>query len=172
MGELKEIRRKVDKALKRLYDKDQCLFERNPPRGLSERCIVFRFAHYLQHEFADYYVDCDFNSSFFEKVQPSGKPIPNQDGTITKRFVDIIIHKRDCGSGSGYINNFVCFEIKKWNNKKIKGIEKDKNNLRVLTTQYGYKYGFHIVLGKSKNKTTIEVFGQNGSNHPLHLTWE
>ena len=158
MGELEEIRRKVAEALRRLYDKDQCLFERNSGRGLSERCIVFRFAHYLQDEFEKYYVDCDFNSSSYGLIPQSGKSIRNPDGTTTKRFIDIIIHKRDLDSGSGYKNNFVCFEIKKWNNKTTKGIEKDRNNLQVLTSDYCYKYGFHIVLGKRNNETTIEVF--------------
>lgn len=170
MGEWTKIIRKVADALRMLYENDLCLFERNFGRGLSERCIVFRFAHYLQDEFQEHYVDCDFNSSSYGLTQQLGKMIHNTDGTTTKRFIDIIIHKRDFNSASGYINNFVCFEIKKWNNKTIKGIEKDHNNLKVLTSDYCYKYGFHIILGKRDNETTMEVFERN--EHILHLTWE
>lgn len=165
-----KIKKRIVKALDRLYREDECLFSRNNGKGLAERCIVFRFAHYLQNGFDDYFVDCDFNSSFYGQEQLSGKTIRNSDGSTTSRFIDIIIHKRDFNCGSGIANDLVCFEIKKWNNKKRNSVEKDKNNLRVLTSEYGYKYGFFIILGKTIGDTTIEVYGRNGS--PRSLRWE
>ena len=160
MSEWKKIKTSIIDALDELYKEDPCLFSRNSGRGLAERCIVFRFAHYLQNKFENDFVDCDFNSSLFCKAK---KPIKKSNGKLVGRFIDIIIHKRDFDS------NLVCFEIKKWNNKRTGGLEKDQNNLRELTCQYGYKYGFHIILGKKKHETTIEVFEQGISKKKFSL---
>ena len=123
-------------ALKKLYDKDHLLFERNNGIGLSERCIVFRFAHYLQQEldqsnmFSGYIVDCDFNSSSVNGQEQPGKEIPQEDGTNKKRFIDIIVHQRTTDENK----DLICFEIKKWNNTSSKAVKKDIQNLQVLTS--------------------------------------
>lgn len=161
---LDEIRDLIKGCLHQVYDADASLFERNPQHGISERCLVFRFAHYLQNQLEDFFVDCDFNSSFegyvdmqghFRSQKRHGKPIRNVDGTTTNRFVDIIVHKRNFTTPS---NDFICFELKRWNNSPK---EKDKNNLRRLTSDYGYKYGFLIRFGRKKNGAKWTIY-QNG----------
>ncbi len=121
---------------------------------------------YLQNRIDDYYVDCDFNSSFatatFSNGQSiirerPGKPIINLDGTTTRRFVDIIVHKRNNDTN----NDFIAFEFKKWNNIARDKVEKDLNNLGVLTTQYRYHLGFYIILGKRKELTKWTII-ENG----------
>jgi len=165
---LAEIKSLVKDTISELYEKDQYLFERNNGKGVCERAIVFRFAHYLQIRILDFFVDCDFNSSYEGYINPDGrvigrerqgKPIRNEDGTITKRFVDIIVHKRDFRT----LNDLICFEIKKWNNTNEDDIRKDKNNLRILTSTYGYIYGFHISFHREKEKTNWTIF-QNGTD--------
>ncbi len=164
---LEEIKNVIKACLTQLYIEDPELFNRNERKGVSERCIVFRFAHYLQNKITNFYVDCDFNSSFrrhFENGshhwQPhSGKSIDNPDGTTTDRFVDIIVHKRSqLSPNETNHSDFICFEIKKWNNYDKKQINKDKNNLRVLTSQYGYVYGFCISIHRIKNKTKWIIY--------------
>ncbi len=161
MDRLEEIKKQVKRCLHTLYDVDYNLFE----RGACERCLAFRLAHHLQNVFISYYVDCDFNSSFSGYLNEqgnlivqrhSGKSIRNEDGTETKRFIDIIIHKREYNTSS----DFLCFEIKKWNNKK--DINKDHNNLKRLTTDFGYHYGFHVILGKTLNRTRWTIFRHGG----------
>ena len=155
---LDEIKSKIKECLEKLYQTDSLLFKRNKGKGLCERCIAFRFALYLQEKFPAYFVDCDFNSALVNGRQISGKPIPESDGrTPTKRFIDIIVHKRTAETDT----DFICFEIKKWNNSKEDSIDKDKNNLKVLTSKYGYEYGFHLILGKTLKETKWEIF-QNG----------
>ena len=163
---LEEIKDFVKSCLRQLYDSDAELFIRNKAKGVCERCIVFRFAHYLQNEVDGFWVDCDFNSSYEGYLDSEGnivgnevhgKPITNTDNTITKRYIDIIVHNREPKSES----DFICFEIKKWTNNSAKEKQKDFNNLRVLTTEYGYKFGFHIILGRTKNKSKWTIF-QNG----------
>ena len=103
---LEQVKAIIRYCVDKLYKSDYFLFERN----ICERGLVFRFAHYLQNEiihndgFDSYFVDCDFNSSYKYFIneqgnragtERTGKGIRNVDGTITKRFVDIIVHKRD-----------------------------------------------------------------------------
>ena len=164
---LDSIKSKIQSCLKQVYAQDAVLFSRNNGKGLCERCLVFRFGLYLQNEFNDYYVDCDFNSysetiidnngRVSQQLDGNGKPIENPDGTTTHRFVDIIVHNRTFDG----TNDFICFEVKKWNNQKRQEVEKDKNNLRVLTSDYGYHYGFYLVLGQTQEKTKWEIY-QNG----------
>lgn len=153
----------IKACLDELYSKEKFLFNNN----LCERCLVFRLAHHLQIIFnkeysaEEYFVDCDYNSSCYydegsrERKRRGEKPIPDQiSGKIKKRFIDIIVHKRESGSDS----NLICFEIKKWNNCKVEGMKKDKNNLAVLTSQYGYSFGFYLIFGKAEKDLKLYVF--------------
>lgn len=163
ISSLDEIKELIKNCLNQLYNTDNFILERNKGKGVCERSIVFRFAHYLQNRIEDYFVDCDFNSSYKEFYnsqgnivgkERNGKPIKNKDGTVIERFVDIIVHKRN------YLmrNDFICFEIKKWTNTNSKEIKKDRDNLRILTSKYGYIYGFHITIHKIKTKTKWTIF--------------
>ncbi len=153
---LQEVVDLIKGCLLRLYTEDEELFKRNNGQGISERCMVFRLAHYLQLAFPDYLVDCDFNSSSDECGQlRHGKEIPNPDGTSTKRFVDIIVHSRE---RNGWLSDFICFEIKKWNNCSPKEMLKDRNNLKILTSVYGYKYGFHLIFGRTLQNAKWMIF--------------
>ena len=159
----------IEKSLQKLYSEQPSLFPRNNTKALCERCLVFRFALYLQENFSEYYVDCDFNSSSWKYYDQCGslkegenpaKLIRQSDGSFRKRFIDIIIHKRSSETD----NNFLCFEVKKWNNSR--GIKKDINNLKELTGdeamfQYHYKLGLLIILGRTLDKTKIRLF-KNG----------
>lgn len=166
-----DIKDLVRECLMELYDKDDSILRRNRGKGICERSIVFRFAHYLQNcidnenngDDNKYWVDCDFNSSFendFDNVRGAwgrereGKPLENEDGSTTKRFVDIIVHRRDFQRQ----NDLICFEIKKWNYTKADDIKKDRNNLRVLTSQYEYLYGFHIIIHPNWRDTEWTIF--------------
>ena len=168
---LEEIKLFLKSCLNKLYESDSELFNTNNGKGVCERCMVFRFAHYLQDRLPGFYVDCDFNSSLhghFENgnlvwQRRSGKPIENPDGTITNRFVDIIVHKRqDFQINQPNTSDFICFEIKKWNNHNATQANKDKQNLKILTSRYGYKYGFFLTLHKNKAKSSWLIF-QHGN---------
>jgi len=167
--ENKYIRDIIKPVLDDLYGNDALLFEND----LSERCIAFRFVYYLQNvlsqkdEYKEYFADCDYNSHCEydeekkEWVRKNGKPInleerDDADGSAASvgRFIDVIVHKRLAELGS----DLICFELKKWNNKTAEGMDKDINNLKELTSTYGYKYGFHIIFGEVKEDTEIEVF--------------
>lgn len=167
--QLEKVTSVVKECLQKLYVNDHALFDRNDGQGVGERCLVFRFAYYLQGAFSDYFVDCDFNSSSDECGQlRDGKQIRNPDGTSTNRFVDVIIHER---GGNGWLSDFICFEIKKWNNGDRVSAKKDKNNLRELTSKYGYKYGFYLIFGKEMQKTTWMIYQRDQAPSELVLTF-
>ena len=161
-----EIRDRISHALEELYQTDAVLFIKNDGNGVAERCLAFRLAHYLQLNFPDYSVDCDYNSSYVEGRSESGKMIRMPHGQQVKRYIDIIIHRRNHNQNS----DFLCFEIKKWNNKTSKGMGKDRNNLDILTSEYGYRKGFHIILGKTLSETTLEIF--NHDTDRTQLNWD
>ncbi len=167
-----QIKELVRTCIIDLYNEPGELFKKNKGRGISERCLVFRFAHnlqnkLLQNQLSDYFVDCDFNSSFERHSDPktgrrkikwlSGKAI-SHNGVSKKRFIDIIVHKRNENPS----DDFICFEVKKWNNTSETSREKDFNNLRVLTTQgpegYQYIYGFFLLLGKKLSDTRWRIY--------------
>ena len=138
---LDEVEDVVKKCLNDLHRVDGAILDRNGGKGVAERSIVFRFSHYLQKRIA---ITAD---------RP-GKPLLNEDGTETKRFVDIIVHKRDDNPQ----NNLICFEIKKWNNRNSQDFKKDEGNLRNLTSRYGYVYGFHLTIHKIRAKSRWTIF--------------
>ncbi len=167
MREWNSIKANLIKSINELYYLDEDIFSRNKGQGIAERGIVFRLAYYLQQKYnTDYFVDCDFNSTYLNGKQTHGKPIPTPEGNLIKRFVDIIIHQRD----EIPEHNLICFEIKKWNNFKKELNGKDRNNLIFLTNSYGYKYGFYIILGKEISEVKIEIYDFNGLNSSK--TWE
>jgi len=153
-----EIIIKVKRALNLLYEEDCFIIE----SGLCERCINHRFAVHLEkQDFGDdYYVDCEYNKSHIEENTSSKKV-----SSINGNYIDIIITKRD----GNYINDLVCFELKKWNavNRKdkngVKEVEKDRKNIKILTggIKFGYSYGFFIIFGKTLSETIIEFY-KNG----------
>jgi len=144
------------------------LFNNNNWNWLAERCIVFRFAFYLQKYFNKYryYVDCDYNSSLELNQKENGsyyrknkawKEINCRDENwnlvSVKRFIDIIVHKRISRE-----TDLICFEIKKWNNQWLEEMKKDENNLRVLTSDYWYKYGFHLIFWKNRETCKVYIY--------------
>ena len=155
----------VMRCLDRLYSIDADLFRRNNGDAVCERCLVFRFAHYLQNEIDDYYVDCDFDSSYdfdLEKgtyMPNATKQIPKQDGSTSdrSRYVDIIVHRREPNPKS----DLFCIEVKKWNRGTPQEREEDLNKLAYLTSTYNYKLGFFLELGRTKYTTRWTIFQRN-----------
>jgi hypothetical protein len=160
-------------CLDKLYSNDTNLFERNNRQGVCERCLVFRFAHYLQNEIDDYSVDCDYDSSYIFDLKkgtatPDGKKLmPKRDGSTTDRtrYVDIIVHRRDSNPNS----DFFCFEFKKWNQGTAEERDEDLNKLEHLTSTYNYKYGFFIEFGNRKDTTRWTAFRRGLSNSDKYI---
>jgi len=150
----------------KLHNKDKYLFDCKA----CERCLMFRFAYYLQIKFSNYYVDCEFNKMGFNNYKHETKVETIDQGKILKKmYADIIVHKRN----SNIQNNFICLEIKKIRRKMNYDLERLKNMTRIngfrynnINYIYAYDYGFFIYLPKDKRKFEIRIF-ENGEESQL-----
>lgn len=153
--EFKTLQSNIAKAFDLVYKNDKFLIE----NGLCERCIMFRFAHYLANLYPDYDVDCEYN-----RHKDNVKKII-EDKNI---FPDIIIHKRGTDSG-----NFAVIELKNKANISNDGRMTDKAKLQALTKSnndgekdslynYGYKFGLAIEVRENLQETmnSIVVYRQ------------
>lgn len=153
----KELIEIVKGSVRVLYTKDAYLFTNN----LCERCLVHRFAVYLEQNLSSYNVDCEFNKRI-EGERTSNKYLSNINGN----YVDIIVHKRSNRGG----DNLICIEIKKSGN--YSGRSKDRRNLEILTSDDGYQYqlGLYVILGKTRKKTKIEIYERGNRIENVYLS--
>lgn len=155
MKERKTLINNVAEAFRLVYKNDKFLIE----NGLCERCIMFRFAHYLADLYPDYDVDCEYNrhKNNVKKINAN-----------TTAFPDVIIHTRGIDD-----NNFAVIELKNKTNKDVPGRENDKIKLQAMTKSdndgekdslynYGYKFGLAIKVCENLQETmnSIVVYRQ------------
>ena len=114
---------------------------------VDEMAISHKLAEYLQDEFQDWNVDCEYNRDM-DKVK-------YLDGT--KRFIpDIVIHKRSTNK------NLIIVEVKKEGGEK----NNEENRLKEATDgkgTYNYKLGVYIyfhVLEKFCCPPVIKFFSE------------
>ena len=118
---------------------------------VGERTIVFWFASYLQgilrmtSKYKTYNLDCEYNRNIYDI-----KALPNfPNGT----FPDLIIHRRRNND-----NNLLIMEFKTYWNSNT---EIDSLKVREFVDKkgsYKYKYGLVVVIGRTLEETTFEVY--------------
>ena len=121
----KDVEEKVCKALSILFEKDCYLLKVDA----NERSITHRLGIYMQEEFPEWDVDCEYNRD--------GHKIKELDGRV---FPDIIVHKR------GTHCNLLVVEVKKnhtWSD------DDDRDKLRKFREdeRLGYKHALFLNLG-------------------------
>ncbi len=162
--EQNEVRSKIEVAYKNLLKKDMHLLEND----VNERSITHKLAEYLQSEFPEFHVDCEYNRNLsdpkhldtwekqistlaqeLEKANTSDKRrkyierVLNEGLTV---YPDIIIHHR------GTTDNFVVIEAKKTTNN-----EDDESKLRAYKQDINYKYAYFVQFPiKSELRTFTE----------------
>ena len=151
----------IKRAMNDLYRYDKHLIcnephERRCPdetgkHYVGERAIVFRFAHYLQnelvknHKYSNFHLDCEYNRNGCETKNLPAFP----NGT----FPDLIIHHRDSNE-----DNILVMEFKTYWNADT---ERDRLKVKGFVNKngkYNYKYGVVVVIGKTLDETTFEVY--------------
>ncbi|MEG0094290.1 MAG: hypothetical protein RR945_03520 [Erysipelotrichaceae bacterium] len=143
-----------------LYNYDHYLIFQDHVNGknhVSERAIVFRFAHYLQniitrknilHELS---IDCEYNRNGYDPKYISG---------FGNAIPDLIIHKR--GSNK---KNFLIMEFKTyWNQNNVNDIAKIQGFMD-QSGKYKYKYGIFFFLGESTKESYMDMYHENKCNH-------
>lgn len=165
---LDEIKEKVRKSLYLLWDNDECLLSIDA----SERSLMHRLATYIEPEFREYNVDCEYNREgdepkrYREIVDQLNRAEINADDTEAKTaFPDIIIHKR--GNNT---DNLLVIEVKKLTAgpTRIDKIDKKKLIAFLDTNQLNYKYGLALQIPVGGSSTAKLFWFEQGARKQLY----
>lgn len=109
----------------------------------NERSLTHRLAIYIEQEFPDYNVDCEFQKDGMDtkKLARFSNPAAKQAGTV---YPDIIVHHR------GTDDNFIVIESKPSSKddpcKKSPACDCDCCKLWAYREELKYKHAFYIVF--------------------------
>jgi len=137
-----EIRERARIALGVLQKNDSFLLENE----VNERAIAHKFAEYLQKQFPDWNVDCEYNRMGTELKELEGIRECNGHRQTSRVFPDIIVHQRNQEK-----RNLLVIELKK------NGLDPrcDIKKLQLFTNMdgsYCYFLGLFIQFDKSQPK--------------------
>jgi len=132
--EEKIIKDKIQIAFNKLLANDQYLLKADA----NERSITHKLAEYLQTEFSDWNVDCEYNRNGMniKRLMSFKMDITSDDTDATSVFPDIIIHHR------GTDENLAVIEAKKSSNE----LGNDKEKLKAYKMDLNYKFAIKITL--------------------------
>jgi len=148
------INHALGRALDRLCDHDKILFENDA----SERSICHRLALYLEDEFPDFDVDCEYNCDcndprlvkrlYSEKLlEIVRENNPEFRGDSVTVYPDIIIHHRNTN------RNLLVIEAKKTTSGV--SVEYDMEKLRAYKKELGYVFAKFLKFGTRKGDDQI-----------------
>jgi len=142
--EFEEIKKKVEKSIIFLLKNDLCLMKNNA----NERAITSKLAYYLQDEFQEWHIDCEYNRISNDSQKR------RDDKTL---FIpDVIVHIRETK------NNLLIIEAKNSNGKN----NDEEERLKEATSpnfKFRYQFGLLItfyVLDDYKTKPTLRWFAK------------
>ena len=120
----------LERAIGLLRTKDLLLLRLDA----NERSMTHKLAEYLQREFQEWDVDCEYNRLGAETkrmLRERNGLIPKDDTNAETVYPDIIVHHRNTRK------NFLVIEAKKSSNRR--GPEDDKDKLRDFKREIGYE---------------------------------
>lgn len=144
------MKKRVVNALNKLRDKDFFLLKTNA----NERTISHKFAEYLQEEFSEWIVDCEYNrhGEEIKRIDLPSDKITWDDTEAKTVFPDIVVHKRNTDN-----ENLLIIEIKKSSNKI--NHQFDKKKIEAFTKEpYNYKIGLFIEIDVNDQNDSLEWY--------------
>ncbi|MFH4804432.1 hypothetical protein WMQ58_22245 [Vibrio diabolicus] len=132
----------VIRALERFISIDSHLLIINA----NERSMTHRIAIYLQEEFADYHVDCEYNRDDHEpkEIDLGTENLDGYDTNAVTVYPDIVVHER--GNND---HNLLVIEFKK--SSSSIGDSKDIAKLNAFKTSLNYQNSLFIELKVGSN---------------------
>lgn len=135
-----EIREKVEATVRLLQERDAYLLE----HSANDRSITHRLAIYLEEQFPDWNVDCEYNrkGGVTKLLYLDAQPIKSDDAQGTTVYPDIIVHRRgrnDAGS------NLLVIEVKKSSSNVSDAHDREK--LEKFKSELGYQYALPLKIG-------------------------
>ena len=131
--EISELKGKFERCVNQLCIRDSLLLKLD----VSERAIAHKLAEYLQCEFPDWNVDCEYN-----RMTDSVKIRSTTKRPFTP---DIIVHRRN------NVDNLIIIEIKKSGRRKNNEIQRLQEALKY---PFNYKLGIYVMFCTSKSYET------------------
>lgn len=144
---VEEIDKKLRISIEIFYKNDWVLIENN----VSERSISHKLAEYLQVEFKDWNVDCEYNRKNNDIKKLEGISECSEQRATDRIYPDIIVHERNLDK------NLVVIEVKSSADEETCDIEKLK---KLTSTKYDfhYKVGYFIRFSHENGKYQIRRF--------------
>ena len=141
------VNAKIIIALNKLKEKDSDLLEIN----VNERTISHKLAEYLQEEFKELSVDCEYNRhEYATKELNMPKDLIDWNDTEAKTvFPDIMIHKRRTDT-----DNLLVIEMKKSSNSTSRQFDETKI-MGLMKKPYSYKFGLFIEINVKGGKSLL-----------------
>jgi len=142
-----EVERKLAAAIKELVQEDKSLIGSD----VNERSISHKLAEYLQKQFTDWKVDCEYNR-YGHMVKKLILPSKTDTSDIHARTVypDIIVHHRGPMG-----ENLLVIEMKKESNPE--GPDYDKTKLRAFMDELDYQYAVTILCCETESPEPYKV---------------
>lgn len=133
--EREQIIERVCAAYGELLSKDVYLFIVDA----NERSITHKLAEYLQMEFPEWNVDCEYNRNGpdVKRLDSFKRSIESDDTNAVSVYPDIIVHHRGTGE------NLVVIEAKK---SSYSGEDFDEEKLHAYKNDLGYKFAFKVTF--------------------------
>lgn len=172
-----EIKAGVLNAIRELFERDEILLRIDA----NERTIAHRLAVYLEKQFPDWNVDCEYNRDGHgdPKVLPQLRRCVAEDreGADSSVFPDIIIHRRTMRSPA---DNLLVIEMKKTASGEGSSLDQRKlgeftKSRRPTGTTFAYRLGLFLLLttqGRTNRRDELRAEGiwfRNGAEEPQGL---
>ncbi len=134
-----EIKQKVQLSLDLLLKNDIFLLEHE----VNERAVAHKLAEYLQQQFIEWNVDCEYNKKGLDIKELDGIKGCSEQKTTDRVNPDIIVHQRNA------TKNLLVIEIKTISNDEA--CDNAKLELFTKSTgKYKYKLGLFIKFNTTK----------------------
>lgn len=130
-----EVRTRLETAYNVFLSRDAHLLAVNA----NERSITHKLAEYLQLEFPEWNVDCEYNrvGDLPKRLIGAVEPVLSDDTDGTTVYPDIIVHHR------GSAENLLVIEAKK-STTAVGGGDTDK--LKAYKSEHGYLFAYAVVV--------------------------
>ncbi len=138
-----QIEQKVNRAIKFLLKNDLVLLQHD----VNERSISHKLAEYLQTEFCEWNVDCEYNRNHdkLKSLKLPKRKSPLNDTAARTVFPDIIVHHRD----TNY--NLLVIEVKKSTSHDNSAFDQQKLNAFIKELHYQHGLFLKFSTGKLDN---------------------
>lgn len=140
----RDVAERVHVALARILREDAPLLRADA----NERSVSHRLALYLEEQFPDWNVDCEYNRDGHDpkRLHLTPQQVSSDDTRGTTVYPDIIVHKR------GKPDNLLVIEIKKSNGGNE---ERDYQKLRAFRRELNYLCALFVLFGGGSDSVGI-----------------